>query len=579
MRPYVRAANVTWDGIDLSDVKEMDFDPDEFAAYKLKRGDLLLGEASGSQYEVGKPAIWNDEIRDCCFQNTLIRVRAPESLVPYLHAHFVADARLGNFARAARGVGIHHLGQATLASWQVRVPPLNEQRRIVTKINSLSAHSRAAREALKRVPTLLERFRQSVLAAAFRGHLTAEWRRKRPNVRFEGEVLDGILREHSRTRRPQEAAVEELFHLPPGWRWVRAADVVEPGSVVTYGIVLPGHHVPDGVPYIRGQDIDDEGQIHVQQLLRTSPEIASKHHRSSLAEGDVLLCVIRHLRVAIVPAGVGLDGANLTQGTVRLRPSEAILGSYLAAYLASPIAQNWMKQRYIGMAMPRINVKDARAIPVPVPPLPEQRVIAKYLDECEGRRRKLARLFARAAECLETVDQSILAKAFRGELVSQDPHDEPATTLLERIRDEREAVHGTTNGTRRRRTPAKLTGSGSAPPPDDPPTPRRALETAQASPKKAHARRKVVETVLSSLKRDALHRIADAAGVDLADRRSLAAAQSGLLRADVGLEMVVAHLDRDELKAVCRVLHLEDRGRTKAELRERILDGHGVIGA
>ena len=80
MRPYMRAANVTWQGISLHDVKEMDFTPDDFATYALQRGDRLLSEASGSASEVGKPAIWNDEVQDCCFQNTLIRVRAPEPL-------------------------------------------------------------------------------------------------------------------------------------------------------------------------------------------------------------------------------------------------------------------------------------------------------------------------------------------------------------------------------------------------------------------------------------------------------------------------------------------------------------------
>ena len=105
MRPYMRAANVTWQGISLHDVKEMDFTPDEFETYALRRGDLLLSEASGSASEVGKPAIWNDEVQDCCLQNTLIRVRAPEPLVPFLHLHFYKDALTGAFARAARGVG------------------------------------------------------------------------------------------------------------------------------------------------------------------------------------------------------------------------------------------------------------------------------------------------------------------------------------------------------------------------------------------------------------------------------------------------------------------------------------------
>jgi type I restriction enzyme S subunit len=75
MRPYMRAANVTWQGIDTTDVKEMDFTPAEYEVYALHRGDILLGEASGSSGEVGKSAIWRNDVPGACFQNTLIRVR------------------------------------------------------------------------------------------------------------------------------------------------------------------------------------------------------------------------------------------------------------------------------------------------------------------------------------------------------------------------------------------------------------------------------------------------------------------------------------------------------------------------
>ena len=72
MRPYVRAANITWGGWDLSDVKKMNFDRRDFEKFRLQIGDVLINEGSGSAKEVGKPAIWNGEIEDCCFQNTLI---------------------------------------------------------------------------------------------------------------------------------------------------------------------------------------------------------------------------------------------------------------------------------------------------------------------------------------------------------------------------------------------------------------------------------------------------------------------------------------------------------------------------
>lgn len=131
MRPYLRAANVGWDGLKLDDVKQMNFTDAEMALYSLRPGDLLLTEASGSPGEVGKPVLWNGELGQCAFQNTLIRVRPRNAGSRYLLHFFRHEAQTGAFAAGSRGVGINHLGQAALAGWPVPLPSLDEQRQIV----------------------------------------------------------------------------------------------------------------------------------------------------------------------------------------------------------------------------------------------------------------------------------------------------------------------------------------------------------------------------------------------------------------------------------------------------------------
>jgi type I restriction enzyme, S subunit len=345
-----------------------------------------------------------------------------------------------------------------IGGFQIPIPPLAEQRRIVERIEALQARSRKVREAMEEIPTLLEQYRQSLLASAFRGDLTADWREQHPDVEPASALLDRIRQERRRlweAKNPRKKCVElepvddsGLPELPEAWAHARADELVAPGTFISYGIVLPGEPLSEGVPYIRGQDIED-GRILVDQLWKTSPEIAAKHERSSLLEGDVLLCIIRYLKVALVPAG--LNGANLTQGTVRMRPSSVMTGPYLARYLESPIGQGWMKDRYFGMAMPRINVEDARAIPVPVAPLEEQREIARRLDAVQRRRHSALVEIQRGIAEANRLDQSILAKAFRGELVEQDPAEEPASALLERIRATRESNNGTVRKARRNR--------------------------------------------------------------------------------------------------------------------------------
>jgi type I restriction enzyme S subunit len=116
------------------------------------------------------------------------------------------------------------------------------------------------------------------------------------------------------------------YEVPETWRWAVAEEIVAPGAEIVYGIVQPGPQLDDGIPYVRGLDIVD-GVIQTSQLLKTSPEIAEKYSRATLQGGDVLLGIIRATKVAIVPGEIA--GANITQGTARFRPSDAIMTAFL----------------------------------------------------------------------------------------------------------------------------------------------------------------------------------------------------------------------------------------------------------
>ncbi len=99
---YLRAANITESGLDLSDVLEMNFKPVERERYQLRPGDILVSEASGSASQVGKPAIWNGELPLCCFQNTVIRLRSNTVDSRYLLWLFMHFYRNGVFSLSGR---------------------------------------------------------------------------------------------------------------------------------------------------------------------------------------------------------------------------------------------------------------------------------------------------------------------------------------------------------------------------------------------------------------------------------------------------------------------------------------------
>lgn len=174
MRPYLRAANVSWSGLRLDDVKTMNFTDSEMDTYRLEPGDLLLGEASGSPREVGKPVLWRGEIADCAFQNTLIRVRPKGPDPEYLLHYFRHQALSGEFASAARGVGIRHLGSDALAKWKVPLPPLAEQRRVAEVLDQADALRAKRLKALAEIDDLIQCIFVDLFGNVAGNYVTAE---------------------------------------------------------------------------------------------------------------------------------------------------------------------------------------------------------------------------------------------------------------------------------------------------------------------------------------------------------------------------------------------------------------------
>lgn len=188
MRPYMRSANITWSGWDLSDVKEMNFSPAEFETFNLQPGDVLLNEGSGSAKEVGKPAIWNGEIEGACFQNTLLRIRPTGYLPELLRYCLLYVALSGQFIRNTQGVNIIHIGKAGLAKTIIPVPPQDQQTRLLETLDLAFARADRLEAEAARARALLDRLESALLAKAFRGELVPQ----DPNDEPAQTLLDRI---------------------------------------------------------------------------------------------------------------------------------------------------------------------------------------------------------------------------------------------------------------------------------------------------------------------------------------------------------------------------------------------------
>ena len=453
MRPYMRAANVTWKGISLHDVKEMDFTPEEFETYALRRGDLLLSEASGSASEVGKPAVWNDEVPDCCFQNTLIRVRAPGPLVPFLHLHFYKDALTGEFARASRGVGIHHLGAKTLSEWEIHLPPRDEQRRIVETVDSYFTRLDGVAATLERVRRRLKQYRASILKAAVEGRLVPT---EAEIARAEGRdyesasvLLQRILVERrrrweeaelarmkaagrapkndrwkARYKEPAAPDTATLPSLPEGWCWasVEMLGGTDDQPVLTgpFGTALgKTDFVASGIPVLTIGSLDITG-IDMQKSLYVTRKKAKELQRYSLDSGDVLFSRMASVgRAGLV--GRALSGALFNYHLMRLRlDHRAISPPFFVTHVrGSGVVKTYVMNINHGVTRDGINTAQLLGLPVPVPPRAEQDRITSEVDTLLSREQAQLNIVQANVLRFARLRQTILKRAVEGNLVGQ----------------------------------------------------------------------------------------------------------------------------------------------------------------
>ena len=444
MRPYMRAANVTWNGISLHDVKEMDFTPEEFETYALRRGDLLLSEASGSASEVGKPAIWNDEVPDCCFQNTLIRVRAPEPLVPFLHLHFYKDALTGEFARAARGVGIHHLGAKTLSDWEVHLPPPDEQRRIVETVESYFTRLDNIAATLERVRRNLKRYRASILKAAVEGRLVPT---EAELARTEGRdyepasvLLERILVERRRRweetelekmkaagktprndkwkARYKEPAVPDTGALPllaEGWCWTRIDAI---GDVQLGRQRSPKDHSgPNMRPYLRVANVFED-RIDLSDVMEMNFS-AEEAQRYELLSGDILLNEGQSPHLVGRPAMYRgeVDGACFQNTLIRFRADQSMDPSYaLIVFRAQLQSLRYKRIATITTNIAHLSASRFAQVEFPLPPLAEQKRIVARVDEMTSCIENLVEICDRSLSRSRQLKQPVLRWAFTGRI-------------------------------------------------------------------------------------------------------------------------------------------------------------------
>ena len=400
-RPMLSARNVRDRAIHLDEfrfISDDDFEQ-EHARTQVQAGDVLLTIVGA----IGRTAVVPSGAPVFALQRSVAVLRPlamePRALAYALEAPDVQKYMTDN----ARGTAQKGIYLGTLATVEVKLPPAAEQQRIADKLDTVLARVDACRDRLARVAPLLKRFRQSVLSAATSGRLTDDWRAGNRGLDWQAATIEGICR-----------SVADGDHQAPP-------------------------QASSGIPFITIAAIND-GRLSLQKATRYVPRpyfdgLADKRRPQ---RGDVLYSVTGSLGI---PALVDVDTAFTFQRHIAiLRPQlDRISSEYLYYVLGCSHVREQALAAATGSAQLTLALGSLKAISIELPQPIEQTEIVRRVETLFAFADRLEARLRQAQTAIDRLTPSLLATAFRGELVPQDPNDEPASTLLARITAERSA--------------------------------------------------------------------------------------------------------------------------------------------
>lgn len=360
---------------------------------------------------------------------------------------------------------MRNIGQERIGQILVPMPPAAEQTRIVEKLEELLSDLDAGVAELKAAQRKLGQYRQSLLKAAVEGALTASWRAQHTPTETGAQLLERILKERrARWEAKQLAKFEEqgkappkdwqkkypepvrpdtsgLPELPEGWVWA-SVDQISPDDLAN------GRSVPsadNGAKVLRLTAMKD-GWIDLNEYKHGdwSDEDAQQF---AVTEGDIL--IVRGNGSLSLVGRAGSVGKVSTQVAypdtmIRLRVIDAVVSpAWIGLVWRTRVVRSHIERRARTSAgIYKISQPDIVSAPIPVPPLAEQECIQQWLEQQSPEIDSLHSVLNSEIQRSAAQRKNILKAAFSGQLVPQDPDDEPAAVLLERIQAERVSSAG-----------------------------------------------------------------------------------------------------------------------------------------
>ena len=365
---------------------------------------------------VGQEAV---TVVDVC----LIRVGTKPGLSNMLLMRWINSFPVRNLiALESTGTTRKRITRRKLEEMELPIPPLAEQKQIAAKLDELLAQVDTIKARLDAIPKILKRFRQSVLAAAVSGRLTEGWHR---------------------------------INKAPAWEHLIFQEIC---TEITVGFVgkMADKYQSEGVPFLRSQNVRPF-RFSEENLLYISQDFHKEIFKSRLLPGD--LAIVRSGApgtTCVVPDSLRISNCS---DLVIARPNKKLNSFFGCIYMNSEVAQKNVAENQVGVAQQHFNVGSMKKMPINLPSIAEQTEIVRRVDELFTFANQIEQRVKDARARVNHLTQSILAKAFRGELTAdwraQNPElisgENSAEALLARIRAEREHSQPVRRGHRARK--------------------------------------------------------------------------------------------------------------------------------
>ncbi|MGV8088100.1 MAG: restriction endonuclease subunit S [Methanomicrobiales archaeon] len=379
-----------------------------------KSGDILISVRA----PVGPTNVAD---RDCSIGRGLAAIR-PQYGVPVEYILYYLKLKEPELVLSGTGSTFSAIKKEDLANLSIPLPPLSEQHRIVARVEALLSQINAARDRLNRVPLVMKRFRQAVLAAACSGRLTEGWREEHPVVEPAAILLENIIKKRGATKIEHLKKIQpityELNDLPENWIWTQIGFITES---MKNGIYKESkYYIDDGFPCLRMYNIED-GKIIWKNIKHM--DLSDNEIKAYLLKKDDILINRVNSRELVGKSALiteRMEPCVYESKNIRLRMFNEEINSQYVVYWLQVNAQKFFNlnaQQTVGMAS--INQDQIASMPIPLPPLSEQHEIVRGVNALFALADQIEHQVVDATKRTEALTQAVLVKAFRGELVEE----------------------------------------------------------------------------------------------------------------------------------------------------------------